>query len=57
MVREKPTVQELCRGDHRGVDPDNDEQFDDINVIFRASLSITSKTEGNKLEQGISLAQ
>jgi hypothetical protein len=56
-VREKPAVQELCRGDHRGVDPDNDEQFDDINVIFGASLSITSKTEGNKLEQGISLAQ
>jgi hypothetical protein len=29
----------------------------EINMIFRGSMSITSKTQGTKLEQEISLAQ
>jgi hypothetical protein len=31
--------------------------MDEINVIFRGSLSITSKTQGKQLEQEISMAQ
>ncbi len=31
--------------------------MDEINVIFRGSLSIASKTQGKKLEREISLAQ
>jgi hypothetical protein len=53
----KPVAQEPCRGDHRWADPDNDEQLDEINVIFGGSLSIPSKTQGKKLERDISLAQ
>jgi hypothetical protein len=53
----KTTVQELRRGDQRRADPDNDDQFDEINVIFGGSLSITSKTQGKKLKRKISLAQ
>jgi hypothetical protein len=33
------------------------EQMGEINVIFRGSMSITSKTQGKKLEREISLAQ
>jgi hypothetical protein len=31
--------------------------MDEINVIFRGSLSIASKTQGKKLEREINLAQ
>jgi hypothetical protein len=31
--------------------------MDEINVIFRGSMSITSKTQGKKLEREISLGQ
>jgi hypothetical protein len=31
--------------------------MDEINMIFRGSLSITSKTQGKKLKREISLAQ
>jgi hypothetical protein len=34
----------------------DDEQMGEINVIFRGSMSITSKTQGKKLEQEINLA-
>jgi hypothetical protein len=35
----------------------DDEQMGEINVIFRGSMSIASKTQGKKLEREISLAQ
>jgi hypothetical protein len=55
---EKPATQEPQRGEHRRTDPDNEDQMDDdINVIFRGSLSITSKIQGKKFEREISLAQ
>jgi hypothetical protein len=50
-------AQEPCRGDHRRVDLDGDEQIGEINMIFGGSMSITLKTQGEKLEQEISLAQ
>jgi hypothetical protein len=50
-------VQELHRGEHCRDDPDNEEQMDEINVIFCSSMSIASKTQGKKLEREISLAQ
>jgi hypothetical protein len=56
-MSEKTAAQEPWRGDHRWADPDNDDQLDEINVIFRGSLSIASKTQGKKVEREISLAQ
>jgi hypothetical protein len=53
---EKPIAQEPRRGEHCWVDPDNEDQMDEINVIFGGSLSIASKTQGKKLEREISLA-
>jgi hypothetical protein len=53
---EKPTTQEPQRGEHHRADPNNEDQMDEINVIFEGSLSITSKTQGKKLEREISLA-
>jgi hypothetical protein len=50
-------MQEPRQGEHRRVDPDNEDQMDEINVIFRGSLSISSKTQGKKSEREISLAQ
>jgi hypothetical protein len=55
-VPEKPATQEAHRGEHRRTDPDNDEQLDEINIIFRGSLSIVSKTQGKKLERETRLA-
>jgi hypothetical protein len=52
-----PTPQEAHRGEHRQVDQDGDEQMGEINVIFRDSMPIASKTQGKKLEREISLAQ
>jgi hypothetical protein len=51
-----PVAQEPRRGEHHGADLDNDEQMGEINVIFRGSMYITSKTQEKKLEQEISLA-
>jgi hypothetical protein len=40
---EKPAAQEPRRGEHRRSDPNNDDQLDEINVIFGCSMSIASK--------------
>jgi hypothetical protein len=48
--------QEPQRVDQRRVDSDSDEQMGEINVIFGGSTSITSKTQGKKLQHEISLA-
>jgi hypothetical protein len=37
--------------------PNGDEQMEEINMIFRGSMSITSKIQGKKPEREISLAQ
>jgi hypothetical protein len=50
-------VQEQRRGEHRWANTDNEDQMDEINVIFRGSLSISSKTQGKRLEREISLDQ
>jgi hypothetical protein len=53
-----PAPQDASRGEHhRANPPDEDEQMGEINVIFRGSMSIVSKTHGKKLEREISLAQ
>jgi hypothetical protein len=49
--------QEPRRVDQHRADSDGDEQMGEINVIFRGSMSITSKTQGKKLQREISLAQ
>jgi hypothetical protein len=54
---EKPVAQEPRRGYHRWDDPDNDDQMDEINIIFRGSMSIVSKTHEKKLKREISLSQ
>jgi hypothetical protein len=52
------TPQDARRGVHRRENPHNDDQqMGEINVIFRASMSITSKTQDKKLKREISLAQ
>jgi hypothetical protein len=51
-----PAPQEARRADQHRIDSDGDEQMGEINVIFRGSMSITSKTHGKKLEWEISLA-
>jgi hypothetical protein len=50
-------AQEPRRGGHHQVDPDNEDQMGEINVIFRGSMSIASKMQGKKLKRGITLAQ
>jgi hypothetical protein len=51
-------AQEPRWGEHHRTNPlDDDEQMGEINVIFRVSISITSKTQWKKLEWEISLAQ
>jgi hypothetical protein len=52
-----PTPQDPRRGEHHRDDPDGDEHMAEINVIFRGGMSITSKTQGKKLQREISLAQ
>jgi hypothetical protein len=44
-----PTPQEPRRGEHHRVDPDDDEQMTEINMIFGGSMSITSKTQGRRM--------
>jgi hypothetical protein len=53
----QPVAQEPRRGEHHLADTDNEDQMDEINVIFRGSLSIASKTQDKKDEREISLAQ
>jgi hypothetical protein len=45
------------RGEHRREISDGDEHMAEINMIFRGSMSIASKTQGKKLQREISLAQ
>jgi hypothetical protein len=52
-----PTPQEAHRGEHHRVDQDGNEQMGEINMIFRGSMSTTSKTQGKKLEREIILVQ
>jgi hypothetical protein len=52
-----PTPQDAHQGEHRRANPpDDNEQMGEINVIFGASMSIASKTQGKKLEREINLA-
>jgi hypothetical protein len=44
-------------GEHHREISDGDEHMAEINVIFGGSISITSKTQGKKLQREISLAQ
>jgi hypothetical protein len=52
-----PAPQDPCWGEHRREDPDGDEHMVEINVIFAGSMSITSKTQGKRLQCEITLAQ
>jgi hypothetical protein len=54
---EKMMAWEPHKGDHHRAIPDNDEQLDEISVIFGGSLSIASNPQGKKLEREIILAQ
>jgi hypothetical protein len=56
-MTEKPTAQEPQWGQHHRADPDNEDQMDEINVIFGGSLSIASTTHEKKLKREINLAQ
>jgi hypothetical protein len=49
--------QDPRRGEHRREISDEDKHMAEINVIFEGSMSITSKTQGKKLQCEISLAQ
>jgi hypothetical protein len=52
-----PVAQEPRRGEHHRADLDNEDQMGEINMIFGGSMSITSKTQRKKLEEGNTLAQ
>jgi hypothetical protein len=52
-----PAPQDPRRGEHRREISDGDEHMAEINVIFGGNMSITSKTQGKKLQREISLAQ
>jgi hypothetical protein len=52
-----PTPQDHRRGEHRWEVSDGDEHMMKINMIFEGSMSITSKTQGKKLQREISLNQ
>jgi hypothetical protein len=49
--------QDPRRGNHRRENSDDDEHMTEINMIFKGSMSITSKMQGKKLQREISLAQ
>jgi hypothetical protein len=49
--------QDPCWGKHRREVSDEDEHMAEINMIFRDSTSITSKTQAKKLQREISLSQ
>jgi hypothetical protein len=52
-----PTPQDPRRGEHHREVSDRDEHMVEINMIFGGSMSITSKTQGKKLQREINLAQ
>jgi hypothetical protein len=52
-----PASQDPHQGEYYRDDPDGDEHVAEINVIFRDSMSIASKTQGKKLHCEITLAQ
>jgi hypothetical protein len=52
-----PAPQDPHRGEHHREISDGDEHMAEINMIFRGSMSITSKMQGKKLQREISLAQ
>jgi hypothetical protein len=52
-----PAPQDPRRGEHRWEISDGDEHMTEINVIFGGTMSITSKTQGKKLQHEIILAQ
>jgi hypothetical protein len=52
-----PAPQDPRRGEHHREISDGDEHMVEINMIFGGSMSITSKTQGKKLQHEISLAQ
>jgi hypothetical protein len=52
-----PTPQDLRRGEHHREISDGDEHMAEIKTIFGGSMSITSKTQGKKLQREISLVQ
>jgi hypothetical protein len=52
-----PAPQDSHRGEHRREISDRDEHMVEINGIFGGSMSITSKSQGKKLQRKISLAQ
>jgi hypothetical protein len=52
-----PTSQEPRRGNHRRKNSEDDEHMAEISMIFGGSMSITSKTQGKKLQREINLAQ
>jgi hypothetical protein len=49
--------QDSRRGEHRREVSDSDEHMAEINMIFGGSMSITTKTQGKKLQREISLTQ
>jgi hypothetical protein len=49
--------QDPHRGEQCREDPDGDDHMVEINMIFRGSMSITSKTQGKKLQREIIMAQ
>jgi hypothetical protein len=51
-----PTPEDPRRGEHHREISDGDEHMTEINMIFRSSMSITSKTQGKKFQREISLA-
>jgi hypothetical protein len=51
-------AQKPRQGEHCWANPTtDDDQMGEINVIFKGSMTATSKTQGKKLEQEISLAR
>jgi hypothetical protein len=52
-----PAPQDPRWGEHRQEISDGDEHMAEINMIFGGSMSITSETQGKKLQREISLAQ
>jgi hypothetical protein len=52
-----PAPQDPSQGEHHREVSDGDEHMAKINMIFGGSMSITSKTQGKKLQYEITLAQ
>jgi hypothetical protein len=50
------TLQDPRQGEHHREIPDGDEHMAEINVILGGTMSITSKTQGEKLQHEIILA-